>query len=82
MVQFKNKKVIILLIICLLLAGGLFWFLTLKPDNKINSNSVVYTPSQKRMMTNSEKELVGIPQDEEAEVINDEAGFFIYNVVE
>ena len=85
MMQFKNKKVIIILVTSLLLLGIIIFFLVAKttPSNKMeNINTVTKTTiNQKRMMTDAEKETVGIPKNQEAEVLNDETGFFIYNVI-
>lgn len=85
MIQFKSKKFIILLVIILLLFSVVIFLLLPKsaPVDKIeNVNTITnVTTNSKRMMTDSEKEIVGIPKNQKAEVLNDETGFFIYNVI-
>jgi hypothetical protein len=86
MIQIKNKKVIIVIVISLLILSAiiLFWlFKTTKVDKVENNNMInnITATSQKRLMTDSEKEIVGIPKNQKAEVLNDETGFFIYNVI-
>jgi flagellar basal body-associated protein FliL len=82
MIQVKNKRIIILLVILLLLVGLIFIFLKFRPSNEVKKVENVEPTKQIRMMTDSEKEMVGIDKNQKAEVINDDTGFFIYNVVE
>ena len=80
--QNKNLRIIILLIIFFLLVGAIFIFLKFRPNNEIKNVENVVPEKQIRMMTDAEKEMVGIDKNQKAEVINDDTGFFIYNVVE
>lgn len=82
MIQVKNKRIIILLVVLLLLVGIIFIFLKFRQTNEVKKVENVAPVKQIRMMTDSEKEMVGIDKNKKAEVINDDTGFFIYNVVE
>ncbi|MFZ2310112.1 MAG: hypothetical protein WAW11_01045 [Patescibacteria group bacterium] len=82
MIQVQNKRIIILSAALLLLVVVIFIFLKFRPTNEVQKVENVEPVKQTRIMTDSEKEMVGISKDQKAEVINDETGFFIYNVVE
>ena len=82
MMQIQNKRIIILLVVLLLLVVVVFIFLKSRQTNEITKVENVEPVKQIRMMTDSEKDMVGIPKNQKAEVINDDTGFFIYNVVE
>lgn len=80
MINLKNKKIILLAVIVfiLLIVTGLFLL-----KNKETSKNYKKTNSDlpARSMTNDEKVNVGLDKKQQAEVVNDKEGFFIYNVV-
>jgi F0F1-type ATP synthase membrane subunit a len=82
MIQTQNKRIIILSIVLLLLIAVIFIFLKFNQTKEVKKVENVVPEKQTRMMTDSEKEMVGIDKNQKAEVINDDTGFFIYNVVE
>lgn len=82
MIQVQNKRIIILSVILLVLVAVIFIFLKFRQTDEVQKVENVESVKQTRMMTDAEKEMVGIDKNQKAEVINDDTGFFIYNVVE
>lgn len=81
MLQFKDKKIIILITIILLLLIVVVVFL-INRDKKVTlTNEPVNVNTSARPMTTKEKEMVGLDKNQKATVVNDQEGFFIYNVV-
>jgi|GEM_PF-2898357 len=82
MVNFRDKKIIILITIILLLLIVVVFFFLINRDKKATlTNEPVNVNTSTRPMTTKEKEMVGLDKNQEATVVNDQEGFFIYNVV-
>lgn len=82
MINLKDKKIIILAVIIALLVVALIIFIISRQNNQAIITGTVNGDGQTRLMTNQEKEMVGLDKNQKAEVVNDQEGFFIYNVVE
>lgn len=81
MIQFKDKKIIILTITFLLLLALIIFFLINRDKKATLTNEPVNVNTSARPMTTKEKEMVGLDKNQKATVVNDQEGFFIYNVV-
>lgn len=81
MIQFKDKKIIILTITFLLLLALIIFFLINRDKKATLTKEPVNVNTSARPMTTKEKEMVGLDKNQKATVINDQEGFFIYNVV-
>lgn len=83
MIQLKNKKIIAVISIALLIILAAAWFLFLRKNlsnkNYLNYRNNINTPG--RLLTEEEKEMVGISEDQQAELVNKKEGLFIYKVV-
>ncbi len=80
MINLKNKKIIILAAIVFILLMVTLWFL-LKSKESYKINQKINGDMPTRAMTDDEKVNVGMDKKQQAEVVNDKEGFFIYNVV-
>lgn len=85
MIQLNHKEKIIILVIVVLLLLGLFFLLFIKNDQtKIDIKTVDNIQTNTlpaRIMTESEKtDKVGIDPSQEAEVVNDSNGLYIYKI--
>ncbi len=86
MVQSNYKKVTFILIAALVVVSLLiFWSLSRKTNNqpeneRRNSNNEYNLPNTSRPMTEQEKVERQIDPVAEVEVVNDQAGMFIYKI--
>lgn len=85
MIQLNRKEKIIILVIVVLLLLGLFFLLFIKNDQtKIDIKTIDNIQANTlpvRIMTESEKtDKVGIDPSQEAEVVNDSNGLYIYKI--
>lgn len=85
MIQLNRKEKIIILVIVVLLLLGLFFLLFIRND-QTKSNIKIVDNNQTntlpiRIMTESEKtDKVGIDPSQEAEVVNDKNGLYVYKI--